>query len=252
MKRFLILGVFIFAACGGGGGGGSTTPPTTPPAPQPPIANTSLAFYLPLANGNTWTFTTGAKMVDMGGGPLSCSCPDNGAIMERIGLFPTGSQTASGSFFFTKNTPSGGTQLTNVIGVENDANTDNITIASSSAFPYGVPVMDDNPRVNESWNDGAGDASTIISVGGTLLLPNNTKIVDIATDQVTGNFSPITWSFAKGVGFTSIGVGNQSASISSFFVNTTTSYARTRQSVNVFRGLPGKPDLAGVLQTLLR
>lgn len=251
MKRFVLLGVFVLAACGGGGGG-STTPPTTPPAPQPPIANTSLPFYLPLASGNTWTFTTGAKLVDLGSAPVSCSCPDNGATMERIALFAPASQTASGSFFFTKNTPSGGTQLTNVIGVENDANTDNITIASNAMFPYGVPVMDDNPQLNESWNDGAGDASTIIAVGGTLMLPNNTKIVDIATDELTGNFNPITWSFAKGVGFTSISAGNQSASISSFFVNTSTSYARSRHSANLFHGSPGSPDFATLIQTLFR
>jgi hypothetical protein len=183
-------------------------------------------------------------MVDMGSGPLQCSCPDSGGPVERIALFSAGSSIISASFFFAKNTPSGATQITNLIGVENDANTSNVTVASTTQFPYGIPIMDDSPRQNETWNDGAGDVSTITAVGGTLLLASGSQIVNNATDQITGNFSPITWSFAKGVGLTQIGVGTQMTAITSFFVNAATSTSKVRQSAlrQSFRGRVGDVD----------
>jgi len=148
MKRI----VFIFAVslalagCGGGGGGGT---PTIPAPTQPKIANTSLPYYLPLSSGNTWTFATGGKMVDLGALQVSCTCPANGSSAERIGLYSPGSSTVSSSFFFSKNTPSGGTQLTNLIGVENDSGVSNVTLVSSTQFPYGIPVMDDSPKTTK-------------------------------------------------------------------------------------------------------
>lgn len=249
MKRLALLTVFGLAACGGGGGGGNSG--STPPQPITRIANTSLPYYLPMSAGNSWTFATGGKMVDIGSITLQCSCPENGAAIERIGLYPPNSTAPSGSFFFVKNTPNGGTQLTNLIGVENDAGTSNITLASSTQFPYGVPIMDDSPHQNESWNDGAGDLSTITSIGGTMMLANGSEVINVATDQITGSFSPITWSFAKGVGFTQIAVGTQSTSMTSFSVNTATSNsaARNAQSLTAAQGHSGLIDL-GLLEQL--
>jgi hypothetical protein len=112
--------------------------------------------------------------------------------------------------------------------------------------------MDDNPKVNESWTDGAGDASTITAVGGTMTLANGSKIIDIATDQWTGSFSTITWGFAKGVGFTSIGVGTQTTSLSSFTVNAATSQSRSSQAVRTAHASPGKIDVAAAMSKLLR
>lgn len=252
----VVLSVLFLAACGGGGGGGtSTNPPVSNPAPQPtatPIANTSLSYYLPLASGNTWTFATGAKMSDMGSGTLQCQCPGNGIAMEQIALYQANSSTISASLFFTKT--SGNTVLTNLVGAESGSGNGNITIASNAQYPAGMPVMDDNPSVNESWNDGAGNTSTITAVGGTMMLPNNTEIINIATDVVSGNFNPITWSFAKGVGFTSIGVGNQSTTITSFFVSTTNShdFARKPASVAFFHGTVGRINLRTTLSALLK
>lgn len=251
MRRALSGFVFIvmLSACGGGGGGsygGGSVPPIQ-------IANTALPFYLPLAAGNTWTFATGGRMVDAGSGTLSCTCPGAGYRTERIQLYPPGSSTVSSSFFFTKNTPSGATQLTNVVGVENGSGTGNITIVSIPQYPYGIPVMDDSPRQGESWNDGAGDSSTITSVGGTLMLSNSSKIIDVASDTISGsNLSTVTWSFAKGVGFTQIGVGTQSTNLTSFFVNTTTSYAVARQGepVPTFHGRTGRLDAATALRPI--
>lgn len=227
----LILSAFALAACGGGGGGGGST---YVPAPQPtPIANTTLSYYLPLASGNSWTFATGGKMQDLGAATLSCTCPANGAQMERIVEYAPGSTTISGSMFFTKTAPAGQFgRLTNLIGVENDANTNNIAVASDSTYPNGMPVMDDQPSANEFWSD-TGTTSTITSVGGTMILPNNEEVIDIAQDQITGNFNPVTWSFAKGVGFTQIGVGNQSTMITSFFVNTSTSQSASRKPASL-------------------
>ena len=242
------IGLAFLTACGGGGGG------ATPPAPTtPPVANTPLSYYMPLAQGNSWTFSSGGRIVDMGSSTVVCSCPASGAKMEQIALYPPGSSTISGSFFFTKNTPSGGTQLTNYVGVENDAYTNNITIASTTQFPYGVPIMDDVPSVNEFWSDGLGDVSTITSVGGTLTLANGSQVNNIAVDQITGGSSPITWGFAKGVGFTSIGAGTQSTSLTSFSVNVTTSASTGRRAAAVtqFVAHSGVPDAASVVRSLL-
>ena len=239
MKRFLLTGVFALTACGGGGGN------ALPPAPKtPPTANTALPYYLPLAGGNTWTFASGGKMVDMGSSTLTCTCPDNGGAMERIAIYAPSSSAISGSIFVSKNTPAGGTQLTNMVAVENDGNTNNLTIASTAAFAYGIPFMDDSPKQSESWSDGLGTTSTITSIGGTATM-GGSQIVDIATNQISAG---ITWSFAKGVGFTMISSGGQSTGLASFTVNTATSMTSARGAAF---GHVGTPDFA-ILKTLLR
>lgn len=246
MKRVLILGLFVLSACGGGGGGSSPAPPTPTPIP---IANTSLSYYLPLANGNTWTFATGGKFVDVGGGTMGCTCPANGVKMEQIALYSPGSTTISGSFFFSK-TPAAGQfgPLTNILGVEQDANNNNITVISDSTYPSGFPIMDDVPSANEFWMDN-GAQSTITSVGGTMYLPGGAKIINIANDQLTSSTETISWSLAKGVGFTGIGVGTQSTTITSFYVNTSTSTSASRKSVSEgrFYGKVGRADIRSLI-----
>lgn len=240
MKRILLIGVLALAACGGGGGN------PLPSAPQAPaIANTSLSYYLPLASGNTWTFTTGGKLVDMGSNTLSCACLDNGGSMERIAVYGPGSSSISGSFFIAKHTPQGGTPITSMVAVENDGNTNNLVIASSSVFPYGIPFMDDSPTQGESWTDGV-NTSTISSIGGTAAM-GNSQIIDIAVDQISS--AGITWSFAKGVGFASIASGSQTATaLSSFSVNTASSMTAAHA---VATGHVGRLDLS-MLKALLR
>lgn len=202
-----------------------------------------------MASGNSWTFATGGKMVDMGSSVLQCTCPANGLTMERIALYAPGSSTIGSSFFFMKNTPTGGTQLTNMVGVENDAYANNVTIASSTTFPYGIPIMDDSPKQNESWSDGAGGISAITSVGVTLPLSGTTQVVNVATNQLSSpTTSTITWSFAKGVGFAQIGVGSQTTTIATFSVNATssTSYAISTESVRPFYGHTGRIDVSSL------
>mgnify|MGYP001496571385 CR=1 FL=1 len=244
---FSALALAALAACGGGGssgGSGPVAPVVTPTLTPVPIGNTSLAFYLPLAAGNSWTFATGGKLVDAGSGPLVCTCPGNGYKMEQVQAYAPSSATVSASFFFTKNTPTGGSQLTNIVGVENDANTNNITIMSSTQFPYGIPLMDDAPLVGEKWTDGAGDTSTITSVGGTTMLPSGTQIINIANDQITGpTFSALSFSLAKGVGFTQIGVGSNATNMVSFSVGASSSSVVRRPSSLSFRGAIGIPKL---------
>jgi len=190
-------------------------------------------------------------MVDMGSSTLSCGCPGNGDTMERIALYPPGSSTISSSFFFTKTPPSGQYgELSNIVGVENDSGTSNVTVISNVQFPNGVPVMDDSPSANEFWNDGAGDQSTITSVGGTLMLPSGSEVIDVAEDQITGSFSSITWDFARGVGFTQIGVGGQSTTLTSFSVNAASSMVRT--SASHVRGEPGTIDFEHSLAALFK
>ncbi|HKU67359.1 MAG TPA: hypothetical protein VJP85_06275 [Candidatus Baltobacteraceae bacterium] len=249
MKRLCCIFTACIALAGCGGGGGT---PSTPAPTAPPIANTSLPYYLPMSSGNTWTFASGGKLVDMGPMQIACACPANGSMMERIGLYSPGAQTLGASFFFAKHTPSGATQITSLIGDENDANTNNITLMSDTAFPYGIPVMDDSPALNESWNDGAGDASTITAVGGTMMLPDSSEIIDVATDRITGNFSAITWGFAKGVGFTSIGVGTQSTALASFTISTASSFVRTTGVAQIAHATVGKVHAAAILSTLFR
>lgn len=221
MKKLAILFAFALASCGSGGGGGGG--PIPGGGSSMTTLNTAVPDYLPAASGNYWNFSTGARMVDGGSYTLTCSCPGDGVHMERIELYDPGSSTISSSFFFAKNTPEGGTQLTNMIGVENDSGTNNMTGSSTATYPYGEPVMDDSPRANEQWSDGSGDTSTIVSTGATLSISSSSQIVGVATDQMTGNYSTITWGFAHGVGFTKIGVGTQTMNISSFYVNASTS-----------------------------
>lgn len=192
-------------------------------------------------------------MQDMGSGTLQCSCVGNGDLMERVAIYPPNSSTISGSFFFTK-TPAASPfgPLTNLIGVENDAYNNNITLASDATYPQGIAIIDDLPSVNEFWND-VGGSSTITAVGGTMMLPNGEEVISIATDQITGNFSPITWSFAKGVGITQIGVGSQSTTLTSFYVNTTTSKSAGRKpdAMQVFYGHRGVVDVNRVLAAIV-
>lgn len=240
MKRFLILGIFALTACGGGGG---NSLPSTPQAP--PIANSALPYYLPLASGNTWTFASGGKLVDMGSSTLTCTCPDNGGAMERIAIYAPGSSAISASIFVSKHTPQGGTQLTNMIAIENDGNTNNLTIASNAVFAYGIPFMDDSPTPNESWSDGLGTTSTITSTGGTATM-GGSQILNVATNQI--NPGGISWSFAKGVGFTVISSGGQSTALASFTINAATSMTAAR---SVVYGHVGTPDFSA-LNALLR
>jgi hypothetical protein len=250
MKRALILGLFVLSACGGGGGGSSSAPPTPTPIP---IANTSLSYFLPLANGNTWTFATGGKFVDVGGGTMGgCACPADGVKIEQIALYSPGSTSISGSFFFSKTSASGNFgPLTNILGIEQDANNNHITVISDSTYPSGFPIMDDVPSVNEYWIDN-GAQSTITSVGGTMYLPGGAKIINVANDQLTSSAETISWSLAKGVGFTGIGVGTQSTTITSFYVNTSTSTSESRQSESVrhFYGKAGHGDVRSLLSKL--
>lgn len=183
-------------------------------------------------------------MVDMGSSTLTCTCPDNGGAMERIAIYAPSSSAISGSIFVSKNTPTGGTQLTNMVAVENDGNTNNLTIASTAAFAYGIPFMDDSPKQSESWSDGVATTSTITSIGGTAMM-GGSQIVDVATNQISGS---ITWSFAKGVGFTMISSGGQSTGLASFTVNTATSMTSAR---GVASGHVGTPNFA-ILKMLLR
>ncbi len=53
LARTLLITAMLLTACGGGGTGGGTAPPTATPAPTA----TPLQDYLPLAVGNTWSYT---------------------------------------------------------------------------------------------------------------------------------------------------------------------------------------------------
>ncbi|HEY0799133.1 MAG TPA: hypothetical protein VGD50_08280, partial [Candidatus Baltobacteraceae bacterium] len=179
---------------------------------------TASAYYLPLNMGNTWTFTTGASFVDEGTVPLTCACPENGAIVEQVALLDPGSSSPGGYFYFAKYTPSGhASLLTTLIGIQPAGQ--NMTITSTVQTPDGLPIMDDSPAKGESWSDGLGDLSTIDAVGGTTTITGNQQLINVASDTITGSATPLNWRFAKGVGFASISYGGQTTSLSSFTIN---------------------------------
>jgi len=85
-----------------------------------------------------------------------------------------------------------------------------------------------------------------------MMLSNQSQVQNIAADQLTGGTSPVTWAFAKGVGFTSIGVGTQSTSLSSFTVSTASSYVRTADVARIASATAGKADVAAAITALLK
>jgi len=231
----------LLTGCGGGGGG-SPTPRT--------VANTSSTHYLPLVEGDTWTFASGARIVDEGPLTLSCSCPDNGGLIEEMELFSP-SATLLGTIFFASYTPSSGASLlTTLIGTEEPGAT-TATIASTTQMPYGPPIMDDHPTVGESWSDGLGDTSTITAVNGTIGISNNQEVIDVATDSVVSGSTSFSWSFAKGVGFAAIAEGGSSTNLSSFSLTTAASAGVTTTSVirGVITSTP--PDLRTLTAALI-
>ena len=208
-------------------GSGSPFGPSPTPTPQN-LANTSLPFYLPLADGNSWTFDDGESINDTGSGKVSCSCPANGISIEELDL-DSSSGSYEGSLYFDKQT-SNGRNLTDFFGTSTSRGS-NLSYISTPNYPDGLPIMDDNP-FSESWTDENGDTSTIGSVGQTVTLANGQEAINVASDTLSSgtthtNFS---WQFGQGLGFVTITSGGTTATLSSFNINTTSSFSRMRRA----------------------
>ncbi len=236
MKRFSLplvaaASLLLMVACGGGGGvappvtpSPSTVPTATPlPTPTPKVLNTSLTAYLPLARGNFWTFSPGSRMTDVGTFWLTCTCPYTFGLMEEIDIHDRFG-SFGGSLFFTKQQGTTGTIWSNLIGVREPGQT-LVSLIYDQRYPLGLPLMDDVPSVDETWTVLAGGAtlatSTIVSIGGTLPLPNNEQVVNVATDEISeATFGrTLTMSFAQGVGFTQVSIAGRNADLTSFTVD---------------------------------
>jgi hypothetical protein len=83
-------------------------------------------------------------------------------------------------------------------------------------------------------NDGI--TSRITAVGASQTMPTGALIKDITTDQLTGTGLNLTWTFAKGVGFASVSENGGTITLSSFTVNTATSYSTFKRSARAVRG----------------
>lgn len=234
--RFIaVLCAIMLAACGGGSSGGGSV---TPAGPQ--RANTSLSYYLPEAAGNSWTFSSGGSIRDLGSGSLNCGgCPIQGVAIESLGLYsPSG--TSSGIFYYTKGTypiaPLAGHSVTYLTGVSNDGGqTILLTAYSLDGTIPGLGAIDDRPQANETFfinsNSYGGSASaTINSVGGTQ--PYGSAFIDsIAATTLSAPAAGVTigFSFAQGVGFSSVSYQGQTITLTSFNVNTSSAHAVARE-----------------------
>ncbi len=230
-------------ACGGGGGGSS--PVSTPTAPPNTVANTSATQYLPLTAGNTWTYTSGGTMRDLGSISLSCNgCAIQGIKTEGIGLYsPAGVQ--SGIFYYSKGSyPSGtyaGHAVTYFTGLSQDGGNTVLTLEYSlDGKVPGVVVIDDAPTAGESFGFAAGAGSSaypatsnITSVGGTQTLGANTTINNVAQEVLTQSTSSFGFGFARGVGFANLTISGTLLNISSFSVNAATAFDVKRQTMAV-------------------
>ncbi len=223
----------LFAACGGGSGGGGGT--VTPPVQV--FANTAVPFYLPLATGNTWNFSTGSKVVDGGSRTLNCTCTFNGRRIDHLDLIdPTG--VYGSSFIVSKyfDNANGGVLTSVLLGTSTDHGA---TVSLfGDATHTGIPVMNDAPVQGQTYtNSAASLTSTISPVGQTQALPDGRFVRSVATDTLTSpGAQNIIFGFAQGVGFTSVGVGSQNSNIASFTVDTvnSASAARSAQSAQSF------------------
>ena len=219
-----VLAASMLAACGGGGSGG-TTPPPPPPVLTP--ANTSNPALLPLAAGNVWTLQSG-NIADAGPITITCTCPINNKVVERLNLTSAAGAFA-GALYFAKgnwpNAPYAGHHVTYLVGVRT-ATATSITPAYESAdgtIP-GYPVMDDAPVAGESFTFSAlnpPDSSvvTIQAVGGTQPYGASQVINGIATAALTQAGSTATFSFAQGVGFTNFNSGTTTNLLTSFSID---------------------------------
>lgn len=230
MKRYLApllaaASLVLLVACGGGGGAPVIPTPTPIPTPtvQPETLNTELPAYLPLARGNLWRFSPGSRMTDVGTFWLVCTCPYSYGLIEEIDIHDR-FENFGGSLFFTKQLGTTGTLWTNLIGVR-EPGASLVSLIYDPRYPRGLPLMDDVPVVDETWSVIAGGAteatSTILSVGGTLPLPNNAQIINVATDEIgEANFGrTLTMSFAQGVGFAQVSIAGRNADLTSFKVD---------------------------------
>jgi hypothetical protein len=223
MKRLALALVTALSltACGGGGGGGSATPP------GPTYANTSSIYYLPMHAGNVWTFTSAGSIRDIGAGSLTCSCAINNVPLERLNLVnPDGS--VAGAFYFSKVTSSQtGAVLTDLVGVSTGTST--AVQLVTDGVHYGLPIMDDHAFVGEAWSY-SNESSTITSVGNNQSYGSQ-MIRSVNTDAFTGAGN-WTWSFAQGVGPTSVSMSGQTITLTSFSIDAVNSQDVSRQAMN--------------------
>ena len=227
LKRFtyLALGIVLsLTACSGSSGGGifgGNTPP-------PNIANTTNPYYLPLSPGNSWTFQNGVVINDVATGTFSCQCPGNNAPIEQLDAQDS-SGTYIASLYFSRQN-----NLTTLIGIAT-VQGGSISTTSTTTYPDGIPVMDDNPTAGETWGpDEYGDTSTITAVGQTVTLGNGQQAVNVATDSLTVQGIPqatLTWQFAQGIGFVSLSSNTYgNTTLNTFSVSGTNSFAKLRRS----------------------
>src|SRR5271165_3087731 len=105
------LACLALGACSGGPGTPTTTTKT---------ANTNVAGYLPFGSGDSWTFTNGSKITDMGALTIAgCTCSLDGTVTERMDL-ASSTGTYTGSLIYAKGTwglaPYTGHALTYLVG----------------------------------------------------------------------------------------------------------------------------------------
>jgi hypothetical protein len=170
-------------------------------------------------------------MNDVGLGNLTCAgCAINNLPSEGIDLIsPSG--TYSGTFYYAKTTSAqSGAVLTDIIGVSTNHGS-TVALVTNGTGTYGLPVMDDHASVGERWSY-SNESSTITSVGQTQPYGGSALIQNVNADAFTGALN-ITWSFAQGVGFTSLSMNGQTITLTSFSVDPASSQSVGRSTLSL-------------------
>jgi hypothetical protein len=244
---FTVLSALALAGCGGGGGGGTGGGGGGGAPPAPVYANTASQFYLPLHNGNSWTFNSGGSIRDTGPTLVSCNCTINGTTVEALNLVEPDGATVSGTLYFAKAQSSHSSVLSVLVGLANPGEPMEIV---TDGVTYGIPIMDDAAVQGESWTL-AGETSTITSVGATQSYPGGETIRSVNSDTLSDTSGTISFGFAQGVGFTSLIDSGETITLTAFSIDVADSQSlRPLRTVRA-SGTARASTVGAVLRTLL-
>ncbi len=163
---------------------------------------------------------------------MPCRRPDD-YITERHGPDEASKQTTG--------------TIDTLIGTSSNHGT-NVNLISDGAGHYGIPVNDSAAFVGETWSNGGG-TSTITAVNGTQSYGSGI-INSINTDHLTGPGLDVQFGFARGVGFTSLTSGGQTATLTSFTVDAVNSLSAGRSPASRTSVATGTTTAAAALSQL--
>ncbi len=240
-----VFAVVALTACGGGGGGGGGG--VVPP--QQTVVNTSSPYYLPFKAGNRWVFSTNGSITDAGAFTTNCAgCAIQGLPTEGMDIFDTTGAYSTTFFFAKTNSAQTSGRIDTLIGTSTDHGA-TVSLISDGPGHYGIPVNDSAAFIGETWSNGGG-TSTITGVNGTQPYGSNGIIQSVNTDHLTGPGLDVQFGFARGVGFTSLTAGGQTATLTSFSIDAANSLSIGRSPASRPANVTGTISAAAALSQL--